>query len=1007
MVTPIYQPGTYSFNYTSKHGCDSIINITLCNQLITICDSELPYNCGDTIFDEGTLTGFYTMTSGGEPSLIHLQINPTHIVYDTIIRCEDAWVYVGNVDFHDSLPGDYTVVLQNIYGCDSVVNVHLEVNPSYRFYWYDTIPRGTPYLGHGFYLSPNETTNTHYIEQYRWMATSAGCDSSYVLCVTLTGTPIIYVTQNGTGDGTSWENSMGNLQAALDSAAVVEGDVWVAEGTYYGDGISENALVIPDGVYVYGGFAGNEPEDYDLSLRNFAAHPTILDGQHTQRTVFHDWTWVGNTPILDGFTIQNGFSDYGGNVYGGEPRIHVNNCVIKDGASDGNAGGLANASVRNSIIINNTTTYWGSAMLDCDANNCIIVGNNASEYGYTTKWSTLSNCILWNNIGYPEYGCTLTYSAVEGQDIWGDGNFLLAHSNDGTSPDSNYVRFVDPENGDFRIEYGSACINAGTPDISTLELPSVDLQGLPRVLDGRIDIGAYEYYPVPALEVNDTICENGSVVFFDSVYNTEGRYVHHSSSDVTLDTLHVLYLTFFASDSVEIFETACDAYEWNGENYTESNTYVQTLANHNGCDSVVTLHLTILNSTHNVEDITACGLFEWNGMTYTESGIYTYEYTNPDGCASVDTLHLTVNQPTSGTDVQTACGSFTWIDGITYTESNSTATWTLTNAAGCDSVVTLNLTIFPADSVDFAETACDSFEWNGETFTTTGDYTRTLTNINGCDSVVTLHLTINQPTTGVDVQTACVSFTWIDGITYTESNNTATYTLTNAAGCDSVVTLNLTIFPADSADFAETACGSFEWNGETFTISGDYTRTLTNTNGCDSVVTLHLTIYTAEASEFSITTPDSCYEWNSQSYCTSGTYTQTLQTIHGCDSVVTLHLTITVGIENYNLGASMTVYPNPTTGVVNVQCTMNNGQAGEVEFQLFDAFGRLLRSTDGVETRCTTSLQTRCTTSLQTGTHGSSVQTAQIDLSRFAAGVYFVKAVADGNVVAVRKMVKR
>lgn len=49
---------------------------------------------------------------------------------------------------------------------------------------------------------------------------------------------------------------------------------------------------------------------------------------------------------------------------------------------------------------------------------------------------------------------------------------------------------------------------------------------------------------------------------------------------------------------------------------------------------------------------------------------------------------------------------------------------------------------------------------------------------------------------GVDVQTACDSYTWIDGITYTDSNNTATYTLTNAAGCDSVVTLNLTITPA-------------------------------------------------------------------------------------------------------------------------------------------------------------------------------------------------------------------
>ena len=143
--------------------------------------------------------------------------------------------------------------------------------------------------------------------------------------------------------------------------------------------------------------------------------------------------------------------------------------------------------------------------------------------------------------------------------------------------------------------------------------------------------------------------------------------------------------------------------------------------------------------------------------------------------------------------MQTACGSFTWIDGVTYTESNNTATYTLTNAAGCDSVVTLNLTI-------------------------------------------------NQPATGTDVQTACGSFTWIDGVTYTESNSTATFTLSSAVGCDSIVTLHLTVNHASTRDTSAVACGSFTWYGTTYTQTGDYTRSLTNAAGCDSTVTLHLTI---------------------------------------------------------------------------------------------------------------------------------------------------------------------
>lgn len=50
-----------------------------------------------------------------------------------------------------------------------------------------------------------------------------------------------------------------------------------------------------------------------------------------------------------------------------------------------------------------------------------------------------------------------------------------------------------------------------------------------------------------------------------------------------------------------------------------------------------------------------------------------------------------------GTDVITACDSYTWIDGNTYTASDSTATFVLTNAAGCDSIVTLDLTINTVD----------------------------------------------------------------------------------------------------------------------------------------------------------------------------------------------------------------------------------------------------------------------------------------------------------------------
>ena len=163
------------------------------------------------------------------------------------------------------------------------------------------------------------------------------------------------------------------------------------------------------------------------------------------------------------------------------------------------------------------------------------------------------------------------------------------------------------------------------------------------------------------------------------------------------------------------------------------------------------------------------------------------------------TVSVILGLPTAGTDTQIACDTYTWIDGNTYNANNNAAMFTLTNFAGCDSVVTLDLTINNSNIVTDVQLACDTYTWiNGNTYNANNNVaTFTLTNSAGCDSVVTLDLTINNSSVGTDTQIACDSYTWIDGNTYNANNNVATFTLTNALGCDSVVTLDLTISPID------------------------------------------------------------------------------------------------------------------------------------------------------------------------------------------------------------------
>ena len=98
--------------------------------------------------------------------------------------------------------------------------------------------------------------------------------------------PIIYVDADADGlrDGSSWENALDDLNSALFIAEKIKQDheaypeIWVAAGTYYGDGTSTNAFIMAEGVSVYGGFAGTETS---LQQRDYETNITILDGQGT------------------------------------------------------------------------------------------------------------------------------------------------------------------------------------------------------------------------------------------------------------------------------------------------------------------------------------------------------------------------------------------------------------------------------------------------------------------------------------------------------------------------------------------------------------------------------------------------------------------------------------------------------------------------------------------------------------------------------------------------------
>jgi hypothetical protein len=307
-----------------------------------------------------------------------------------------------------------------------------------------------------------------------------------------------------------------------------------------------------------------------------------------------------------------------------------------------------------------------------------------------------------------------------------------------------------------------------------------------------------------------------------------------------------------------------------------------------GCISAEQLATVAVNQpTTSNTPFTACNSYTWNGQTYTQSGTYTYTTSNALGCDSIATLNLTINNSTTSSSTVTACDTYSW-NAQTYTQSG-TYTYLTTNAAGCDSTATLNLTINNSTTSSTPVIACVSYQWNGQTYTLSGSYTYVTPNAVGCDSTATLNLTINNALFTTENVSACITYDW-NGQTYTQSG-TYTYLTTSINGCDSTVTLNLTINQPNTSTTTQTACDSYTWNGQTYTQSGTYVFNTTTVAGCDSTATLNLTV---NASSTSTSTATACgtYSWNGQTYTQSGAYTYTTQNAAGCDSVATLNLTI-------------------------------------------------------------------------------------------------------------------
>jgi hypothetical protein len=201
-------------------------------------------------------------------------------------------------------------------------------------------------------------------------------------------------------------------------------------------------------------------------------------------------------------------------------------------------------------------------------------------------------------------------------------------------------------------------------------------------------------------------------------------------------------------------------------------------------------------------------------------------------------------------------------------------------------------------------------------------------------------------------------------------NATTTYTVrgTDNNGCQNSDAVVVTVNSPTSATLNATTRDAYTLNGQTYTASGTYSQLLSNSEGCDSTLTLNLTVNFSPnqpniyvQNQVNLSTdlvPSLTYQWITCSDLTpiSGqtaiTYNPTSNGVYavvvtnGCGSDTSLCTSITtIGLEEH-LSSQILLYPNPNNGVFTLE--MPQALIGQI-IQIFDMAGRLIQESTALE----------------------------------------------------------
>jgi len=422
--------------------------------------------------------------------------------------------------------------------------------------------------------------------------------------------------------------------------------------------------------------------------------------------------------------------------------------------------------------------------------------------------------------------------------------------------------------------------------------------------DSTIALNLTVKYP-EIIYTYDTICNGESYEWQGKTFTRTGTYLDTVRTAGEPDVLYGLNLTVNMPTSALISKTILhgETYQWFDEILTETVVKDTVLTNAVGCDSTIKLNLTVLYADVEYvrEAICEGDTMEWLGKKYSQTGTYLDTIREAGQADKPMALILTVNQHTAGVvNASILHGlEYEWF-GEKLTES-AQRTNVIPNVAGCDSTVTLNLTVSYAPMQYINDSIClgGTYVWLGKEYTEMGTYVDTVRAAGQADQPMTLILKVNYPTAYEYAAAICPGDTYLFGGRELTEAGTYLDTLANIYGCDSVVTLRLTVKqPMNEVHDVEICYGtSYLFGGKELDQTGTYYDTIIGANECQAIITLNLTVNEPLRGTFRAEFCGEGYIFQGVMYG-EGRHEVWIKNEYGCDSIVTLYLTETDDVHD-------------------------------------------------------------------------------------------------------------